>query len=133
MPHNDELRDRPVGELLKQLSQETTTLVRQELELAKAEMTEKGKRAGIGIGMFSAAGVLAFFGLGTLITTAILALALVLDAWLAALIVAVVLLLAAGGFALSGRSKVAEASPAAPQRAVAGVKEDLATVKGHRR
>jgi hypothetical protein len=82
--------------------------------------------------MFSAAGLLAFFGLAALITTAILALALVLDAWLAALIVGVVLLLAAGAFALTGRNKVTEATPAAPQRAVAGIKEDIATVKGQR-
>ena len=100
------------------------------MRLAQAEVAEKGKRAGVGIGMFSVAGLLAFFGLATLITTAILALALVVDAWLAALIVGLVLLACAAVAGLLGKNKVAEAGPPVPQRAVEGVKEDIATVKG---
>lgn len=122
--------DPTLGALVHDLSVQIPELVRSELRLAQAEMTEKGKRAGVGIGMFSAAGLVAFFGLATLIATAILALSLVLDAWLAALIVGVVLLLVAGGLALAGKSKVTEATPAKPERAVEGIKEDIATVKG---
>lgn len=123
-------REPTVGGLIHDLSTQIPELVRSELRLAQAEMAEKGKRAGIGVGMFSAAGLLAFFGLATLITTAILALALAMPAWLAALIVAVVLLLGAGGFALAGKNKVDDATPATPERAVEGLKEDIATVKG---
>ena len=124
--------DPTLGAIVHDLTTQVPELIRSEIRLAQAEMAEKGNRAGVGIGMFSAAGLLAFFGLAALITTAILALALVLDAWLAALIVGVVLLLAAGGFALTGKNKVSEATPAAPQRAVEGIKEDIATVKGQR-
>lgn len=124
--------DPTLGAIVHDLTTQVPELIRSEIRLAQAEMAEKGKRAGVGIGMFSAAGLLAFFGLAALITTAILALALVLDAWLAALIVGVVLLLAAGGFGLTGKNKVSEATPAAPQRAVDGIKEDIATVKGQR-
>jgi hypothetical protein len=96
-------------------------------------MTEKGKRAGLGIGMFSAAGLLAFLGLCCLVTTAILALAHALPDWLSALIVAVLLLVGAGVAALLGKKEVAQATPAAPEHAIAGVKEDIAVVKGDHR
>jgi uncharacterized membrane protein YqjE len=119
-----------LGTLVHDLSTQIPELVRSELRLAQAEMTEKGKRAGLGIGMFSGAGLLAFLGLATLVATAILALAQVLDAWLAALIVAVVLLLGGGLLALLGKNQVTEATPAMPERAVEGIKEDIATVKG---
>lgn len=125
-------RDPTLGALVHDLSTQIPELVRSEIRLAQAEMTQKGKQAGIGIGLFSAAGLLAFFGLATLITTAILALDLALPAWLAALIVAVALLLVAGGLGLGGKSKVTEATPAKPERAVEGLKEDVATVKGQR-
>jgi uncharacterized membrane protein YqjE len=124
--------DPTLGALVNQLTTQVPELIRSELRLAQAEMAEKGKRAGLGIGMFSAAGLLALFGLGTLIATVILALALAMDGWIAALIVTVVLFAAAGLFAVMGRSKVEEATPVAPERAVAGVKEDIATVKGQR-
>jgi len=122
--------DPTLGTLVHDLSTQIPELVRSELRLAQAEMTEKGKRAGLGIGMFSGAGLLAFLGLATLVATAILALAQALDAWLAALIVAVVLLLLGGLLALLGKNQVTEATPAMPERAVEGVKEDIATVKG---
>jgi uncharacterized membrane protein YqjE len=119
-----------LGALVHQLSQQIPELIRSEMRLAQAEVAQKGKRAGVGLGMFSVAGLLAFFALGALVTTAILGLALVVDAWLAALLVAVVLLAAAAVAGLVGKNKVSEATPAAPERAIHGLKEDIATVKG---
>jgi uncharacterized membrane protein YqjE len=119
-----------LGALVHQLSQQIPELVRSEIRLAQAEVAQKGKRAGVGIGMFSVAGLLAFFALAALVTTAILGLTYVVDAWLAALIVAVVLLAAAVVAGLMGKNKVSEAAPAAPERAIEGIKEDIATVKG---
>ena len=121
-----------LGALVHDLAEQIPDLIRSELRLAQAEVTEKGKRAGLGLGMFSAAGLLAFFGVAGLLTAAILALDLVMPAWLAALLVAVVLLLAAGVVALVGKNQVAQATPPMPERAVAGVKEDIATIKGQR-
>ena len=115
---------------MNQLTQQVPELIRSEIRLAQAEVAEKGKRAGVGIGMFSVAGLLAFFALAALITTAVLALALVVDAWLAALLVALVLLAAAAVAGLMGKKKVASAGPPKPERALQGVKEDIATVKG---
>ena len=106
--------DPTLGGLVNQLTTEVPELIRSEIRLAQAEMTEKGKRAGVGIGMFSGAGLLGFFGLGTLLATVILALALVMDAWLAALIVTVVLFIGAAVLALVGKNKVQEATPAVP-------------------
>lgn len=123
----------PVGALVHRLSEQIPELVRSELRLAQVELTQKGKAAGLGIGLFSAAGLLAFFGAATLIATAVIALDLALPLWLAALIVAVALLAVAGVVALLGKKKVSAATPAAPERAIAGVKEDVATVKGERR
>ena len=120
-----------LGALVHQLTQQVPELIRSEMRLAQAEVTEKGRRAGVGVGMFSVAGLLAFFAFGSLVATAILALALVVDAWLAALVVALVLLAGAAVAGLVGRNKVAEAGPPAPERAIEGLKEDLATVKGH--
>jgi len=119
-----------LGALVHDLSQQASALVRSEVELAKAELAAKGKAAGVGAGMFGAAGLLGFYGGAVLITTAILALALVLPAWAAALIVAVVLFVAAAVAALVGKGKVQEATPPAPQRAVEGVKQDVETIKG---
>jgi uncharacterized membrane protein YqjE len=122
--------DPTLGALVHDLTEQTSQLVRSEVELAKAELAQKGKEAGVGIGLFSAAGLLAFFGAAVLITTAILALALVLPAWASALIIGVLLLAAAGVAALMGKNKVAEASPPKPERAMEGVREDIATLKG---
>jgi magnesium-transporting ATPase (P-type) len=115
------------------LTQQVPQLIRSELRLAQAEMTEKGKRAGLGIGMFSAAGLLAFFGLACVIATAILGLAHALPDWLSALIVAVVLFVGAAAFGLVGKKEVQLATPAAPEQAIEGVKEDPAVVKGEHR
>lgn len=120
-----------IGALVHDLSQQLPELIRSELRLAQVEIAEKGKRAGIGIGAFSAAGLLAFFALATLIATAILGLAHAVDDWLAALIVAVLLLAVAGVAAIVGKKQVSEATPPQPERAVAGLREDIETVKGH--
>lgn len=122
-----------LGALVHQLSQQIPDLIRSEIRLAQAEVAEKGKRAGVGLGMFSVAGLLAFFAVATFIATAILGLAHAVDAWLAALIVAVVLLAGAAAVGLMGKNKVAEATPAAPERAIKGIKDDVATVKGAHR
>ena len=123
--------DEPIGALVHRLSEQIPELVRSEMRLAQAELTQKGKRAGLGIGMFSLAGLLAFFAVGVLIATAIIALDLVLPLWAAALIVAGVLLIGALGAALGGKAEIAQATPLAPEQAIAGVKQDVATVKEH--
>ncbi len=119
-----------IGALVNDLTTQIPELIRAEIRLAQAEVTEKGKRAGLGIGMFSAAGLLAFFGLATLIATVVLALALVLAPWLAALVVSVALLVGAGALGMMGKKEVGQATPLKPERAVEGVKDDIATVKG---
>lgn len=119
------------GELISQLTTQVSTLVRDELALARIELTEKGKKAGVGVGMFGGAGVLALYGVGALIATAIAALALVLPVWAAALIVAVVLFLVAGIVALVGKKNLAKAAPPVPTEAVEGAKLDVQTLKEH--
>ena len=131
-PQNSDLRQEPIGELLKRLSNETTQLIRQELELAKAELAEKGKTAGLGAGMFGAAGVTALLGLGALTACLILALNHAVADWLAALIVAAVWTAAAGVLALRGRDKVQEASPPIPEQTVETVKKDVQWAKTQR-
>src|SRR4051812_18925413 len=125
----DDVRDRPASELLKQLSDQTTTLVRQEIELAKLEFREKGKKAGIGAGMFGGAGVFGLYAVGALTATIILALATFLPGWVAALIVTVVYGAIAGVLALRGKSQVQEAAPLVPEQAVDTTKEDVRWVK----
>ena len=117
------------GELVSQLSNEVTQLVRDELRLAQLEVGGKAKKAGLGVGMFGAAGLLALYGLGALIATAILALALAMDAWLAALIVAVVLFAGAAVAALLGKRRVEEAAPPVPTRAVESLKRDADAIR----
>lgn len=125
--------DASTGELVARLSHDVSELVREELRLAQAEVTEKGKRLGIGAGLFGAAGLLALYAVGVLIATAVLALALVVDAWLAALIVGVVLLVAAGVASLLGKREVEDAVPPVPREAISGIKQDVhAATKGHR-
>lgn len=121
--------DTSTGHLVSQLSQEVSQLVRDELRLAQVEVSGKAKQAGIGVGMFGVAGLLALYGVGVLIATAVLALALALDAWLAALIVGVVVLAAAGVAAVLGKKRVAEAAPPVPTRAMESVKEDVDTLR----
>jgi len=130
--HTPSGSDPTLGALVHDLTTQVPELIRSEIRLAQAEVAEKGKRAGIGIGMFSGAGLLAFFGLATVIAGVVLALSLAMDGWLAALLVAVVLFAGAGVLALMGKNQVEQATPPLPERAVEGVKEDIATVKGQR-
>lgn len=118
-----------LSELVQQLTRQSTELAQKEIELAKAEMTQKGKRLGLGAGAFSGAGLLALLALGALTAAAILALATAVAPWLSALIVAVVYLGVAGILALVGRSKVQAASPPLPEQAIESVKDDIAETK----
>ena len=120
--------DQSAGQLVSQLTEDIATLVRDEVALAKRDLATAGKRAGVGVGLFGAAGVIAVFGLGTLIATAVLGLATALDAWLAALIVAVALFVIAGVAALIGKSSVGKA-PEPPKDRVDSVKADVAAIK----
>jgi hypothetical protein len=122
-----------LGELVKQLSEQSSRLARQEVELAKAELAVKGKRAGIGAGMFGGAGAFGFYGFGALTAAAILALATAVDGWLAALIVAVVYGAIAGILALHGKHKVEQATPPIPEEAAESVKEDVQWAKSRAR
>jgi Putative Actinobacterial Holin-X, holin superfamily III len=121
--------ERSVAELTKQLSEQATTLARKEVELAKAEMTLKAKRLGFGAGAFGAAGLIGVLALAAVTAAAILGLAEALDAWLAALIVAVVYAVVAGVLALVGRSRVQAGTPPLPERAIESSKEDVEAAK----
>jgi uncharacterized membrane protein YqjE len=125
----DPTEEPTIGGLIHQLSEEIPALVRSEIRLAQAEVAEKGKRVGLGLGMFSAAGLVAFFGLATLVAAAVLALAETLPGWASALAVAGALLVLAGVLALAGKGKVSSGQPLKPERAVAGVQEDVAILK----
>lgn len=128
-PDDPATSDRSVAELVKQLSDQTTALVRQEVELAKAELTEKGKKAGLGAGMFGGAGLVGLYSLGALTACVILALGTAMDGWLAALIVAAGYGLVAGVLALLGKSKVQQGVPPVPEQTVDSVKQDLEVTK----
>ena len=122
-------KDTSTGELIGQLAEQLSRLVRDEARLAQAEVTQKAKKLGVGAGLFGGAGLMAFFGLAVLISAAVLGLAELLPGWLAAVIVAVVLFAVAGVLALVGKKDVAQASPPVPTQAIAGVQADIATVK----
>jgi membrane protein len=121
--------DQPVGELVQQLSQQTAALVRQEMRLATVELQQKGKKAGIGAGMFGGAGVVALYGVGALIAATILGIATFLEPWIAAVIVGVVLLAVAGILALTGKKQVEQAGPPVPEEALESAKRDVDEVK----
>jgi Flp pilus assembly protein TadB len=120
--------DASLGELMSQLSAQTSRLVRDELRLAQKEFQESAKHAGIGAGLLSVAGLFAFLGLATVIAAAVAALSLVLPVWAAALIVALVLFVIAGIAALVSKKQAEEVTPAAP-RTVKTVKADIQEVK----
>lgn len=121
--------DRSAGELVQQLSEQVSRLVRDELRLAQLEMTRKGKRAGIGLGMAGGGGLIGLFGVGALVACVVLALALTMAAWLAALIAGAGLLLIASGLALLGRRQLQRATPPIPAAAVDSVKADVQEIK----
>jgi uncharacterized membrane protein YqjE len=123
--------DASIGELMSQLSAQTSRLVRDEMRLATKELQQSAKHAGVGAGLFSAAGLLALLGLMTLIAAGVAALSLVLPVWAAAVIVAVVLFLAAGVAALFGRKHAEEIAPP-PRQSVESVKADIKEVKDAR-
>jgi uncharacterized membrane protein YqjE len=121
--------DQSTSELVQRASEQITTLVRDEIALAKAELTEKGKHAGIGVGLFGGGGVLALYGLGALLATIIIVLDLMMPLWLSALIVTVVLFAVAGVLALLGKKQVSQATPPEPSAAIQSVKADVDEVK----
>jgi hypothetical protein len=121
--------DKPLGELVQDLSRQTSTLIRQEMRLAQAELTEKGRHAGKGAGMFGGAGVVALYGVGALVAAAILGLATVLEPWIAAAAIGLGLLLVAGILALTGKKELHEAGPPKPELAIESVQRDIDTVK----
>ena len=117
------------GDLVKMMSEQVSVLIRDEMELARLEMTGKGKQAALGAGMFGASGVVAVYGVGCLLACAIIAISGVVAAWLAALIVGAALLAAAGGAALLGKRRMQKAAPPVPEQAVADVKADIEEIK----
>jgi len=125
--------DRSLSDLVQDLSRQTSTLIRQEMRLAQAELTEKGRHAGRGAGMFGGAGVIALYGVGALIAAAILGLTTVLEPWIAAAAVGVGLLVVAGILALTGKKEIAEAGPPKPELAIESVQRDVNTVKARAR
>jgi hypothetical protein len=127
---DSDLADRSTADLVKLAAEQVARLVRDELKLAQTELAAKGKRAGMGIGMFGAAGVVALYGVGALLAALIIGLAAVLPAWLSALVVGVLLLAVGGVLALIGRGQVKRATPAAPTETVRNVKADLDTIAG---
>ena len=122
-------RDASTGELISSLTAQIGTLVRDEVRLAQAEVTQKAKRLGLGAGLFGGAGLVGLLGLNALITAAILGLASVLPGWLSAIIIAVVLFAVGGVLALIGKKDVKQATPPLPTEAIAGVQKDVDTVK----
>jgi MFS family permease len=124
-----QLEDRPIGDLVRQLSDQTTTLVRQEIELAKAEMTAKGKQVGMGAGAFGGAGVFGLYAVGAITACLILALSTAVAGWLAALIVGIVYAAIAGVLALIGKKKTQAGAPPVPERAISSTKEDVEWAK----
>ena len=125
----EELTEQSLSELVQQLSNQTASLVRKEIRLAQLELQEKGKRAGIGAGMFGGAGLVALYGVGALIAALIMLIATAVAPWVAGLIVGAVLLAVAGVVALAGKRQVERATPPLPERAVESVQEDVDHVK----
>jgi uncharacterized membrane protein YqjE len=125
----EELRERPIGDLVKQLAGQTSTLVRQEIDLARAELTEKGKIAGKGAGLLGGAAVVGLLAAGALTACLILALSEAMDAWLAALIVTVVMGAVAAFLAIRGRDRLRAATPPVPEQTIETVKEDVEWAK----
>jgi len=124
-----DLRERSIGELFGKLSNETSTLIRQEMALARAEMTEKGKEAGKGAGLFGGAGAVGLLGAGAITAGIILLLDLAIAAWLAAVIVGVIYVAVAAFLGLKGRDKIQAATPPVPEQTVDTVKEDVEWAK----
>lgn len=127
--HRLDLRERGTGELVKKLSSQVSTLVHQEIELAKTEMAEKGRKAGLGAGLFGGAGVAGLLTLGSLTAFLIIVLALAIPAWASALLVTLLWGAVAGVLALQGRNKLREVGRSVPEKTIETVKEDLQWLK----
>src|SRR5215216_7244344 len=128
--HDDnQLRERPIGEVAKDLTSDLSLLVRQEIELATAEMTAKGRTAAPGLGMFGGAGVVGLCAAGALTAFLVLVLAIFLPEWAAALIVGVALAGAAYVLAKQGKERVEEAGSPLPEQTIETVKEDVEWAK----
>lgn len=125
----DDLANSSTAQLVERLSTQVSALVRDEIALATAEMKQKGSRIGAGVGISGAGGLLALYGLAAMFAAAVLGLATVLDAWLAALVVGVVLLALAGVLTVAGIGQVRSGTPPVPEQAVQSTKQDIATVK----
>jgi hypothetical protein len=132
------MNDTATADLVRQAADQISTLVRDELALAKAEMTRKAGAAGRGVGLLSAAGLVSLYGVLGVLTAIVLLLALAMPAWVAALVVGIVLLLVAGVLALAGRSQVQQATPPVPDAALRSTRADIDAVtsavqeRGHR-
>jgi uncharacterized membrane protein YqjE len=126
---DEELRERPLAELVQRLMSQTQTLVRDEIRLAQLELQEKGKRAGIGAGLFGGAGVVSLFGFGALVACLVLLLATAVEAWIAALIVGAAVLVLAGVLALIGSAQVERATPPTPDAALESARRDVEVIK----
>ena len=126
-------RETSTRDLVQDLSRQTSTLIRQEMRLAQAELTEKGRHAGKGAGMFGGAGLVALYGVGALVAAAILGLATVLEPWIAAAATGAGLLLVAGILALTGKKELDEAGPPKPEQTIESVQQDVETVKARAR
>jgi putative superfamily III holin-X len=124
-----DLRERPIGELFGKLSAETSTLIRQEMALARAELTEKGKEAGKGAGLLGGAGAVGLLGAGAITAGIILLLDLAIAAWLAAVIVGLIYVAVAAFLGLKGRDRIQAATPPIPEQTVDTVKEDVEWAK----
>src|SRR3954453_19397459 len=127
--NGQDLRDRPLGDLVKQLAEQTSTLVRQEVDLAKAEVAQKGQQAGKGAGLIAAGAVVGLLAAGALTAFLIMLLDGAMPNWLAALIVGVVLVAVAAVLGLQGRNRIRAAAPPVPEQTVETVKEDVEWAK----
>lgn len=124
-----ELRERPIGEVARELTRDLSLLVQQEVELAKTEMAEKGRVAAPGLGMIGAAGLAGLMAAGALTACAVIVLAIFLPEWLSALIVGAVLAAAAYVLAIRGKERVEEAGSPVPEQTIESVKEDVEWAK----
>jgi Putative Actinobacterial Holin-X, holin superfamily III len=122
-------REAPTAELVKQLSEQVSVLVRDELKLARLEMTRKGKQAGLGAGLFGASGIGALYGVGCLLAAAILGISRAVPGWLSALIIGVAVLAVSAAVALAGKGRLRKAAPPVPRQAADGIKADVEEIR----
>ncbi len=129
VPQQSGAGEHSAADLVKLVTEQASVLVRDEIKLAQLEMTRKGKQAGVGVGMLGGGGLVALYGVACLLAAAVIGLSHVMQAWLAALVVGVVLLAVAGIAALMGKGRLGRATPPVPEEAVSSVKTDVAEIK----